>query len=77
MIISGKLKSMINRLSGRVINNVLLKGVTITLEGDGANDPIVTNDYNVTSVIRQSTGLYRVKVKQTIRKGFPSYCLKR
>jgi len=64
VIISGKLKSMINRLSGRVINNVLLKGVTIILEGDGANDPILTNDYNVVSVIRQGIGIYRVQVKQ-------------
>ena len=65
MIISGKLKSMINRLRRSVVDSVLLKGVTLNIEGDGVNDPILTNDYNVVSVVRQSTGLYRVQVKQT------------
>lgn len=40
------------------------KGVLLRIEGAGASNPVVTNDYNVASVTRTAPGVYEVTVSQ-------------
>lgn len=40
------------------------KGTLLTIEGQGASNPLLTNDYNVASVTRTAPGIYEVTVSQ-------------
>jgi hypothetical protein len=40
------------------------KGVLLTIEGQGASNPLTTNDYNVLSATRTAPGVYEVTVSQ-------------
>lgn len=40
------------------------KGVLLTIEGQGAGNPILTNPYNVASVVRTGVGVYQVTISQ-------------
>lgn len=40
------------------------KGVMLRIEGAGAGNPTVTNDYNVSTVTRTAPGIYQVTVSQ-------------
>lgn len=40
------------------------KGVLLRIEGAGAGNPVVTNDYNVSTVTRTAPGVYQVTVSQ-------------
>lgn len=78
----GKLKSMIASLRDSVINITFLKGLTSRIEGQGVGQPIVTNDYNIESIVRTGVGVYEYTPKQTtffggniVDRGLPSVSL--
>lgn len=41
------------------------KGILLRIEGAGASNPVVTNDYNVSTVTRIAPGVYQVTVSQS------------
>ena len=67
----GKLKSLITRFKRDVIEFSPLKGFLLSIEGNGANDPIIITGYNISTVVRTGVGVYRITVSQATMFGQP------
>jgi len=45
------------------------KGFTVTLDGNNSLDPIISNTYNLATVVRTSVGVYRITIAQSTFNG--------
>lgn len=59
-----KIRSALNRSVSDCRSWMPVKGVLLTMEGQNTSNPIITNDYNLSSLVRTGTGSYLGTVSQ-------------
>jgi hypothetical protein len=59
---NGKIKSYITKLINNIYNFMPFKAVMLRFEGNGASDPTIEVQYNVTSLVRTGIGAYRITI---------------
>ena len=56
----GKIKAMLSTLRSDIRNNIPIKGLMLSVEGNGGANPSIITSYNVLSIIRTGVGVYNV-----------------
>ena len=59
---NGKIKSYITKLINNIYNFMPFKAAMLRFEGNGASDPTIEVQYNITSLVRTGTGVYRITI---------------